>query len=93
MTGACAAKSLCGSGSSSSNNTNVSARFGVAEVVGGEAIGAQALKAYIEDACRLTPDVEVRVVQLDALPAAREGRAEAMARAGMLTPPFSNVFT
>lgn len=45
-------------------------------------MGGQALKAYIESACADAPGVEVRLVQLDALPVAREGRGRAMGKAG-----------
>lgn len=57
-------------------------RYGVAEVVGREAMSGQALKAYIEGVCAGTPGVEVSLEQLDALPSAREARGRAMSKAG-----------
>ncbi|CAN8095951.1 unnamed protein product [Discula destructiva] len=73
VSGSCTAKNLCQTNSSS---TRIRARFGVAEVVG-EAIGAQALKEYIEGACT---GASVSVSQLDALPE-HEGRESAMRKA------------
>lgn len=82
VTGACRAKSLC-----ANNSTRIQTTVGVAEVVG-EVIDAQALRAYIEEACgKAGREVVVSVSQLDALPGRGDSsRGSVMAAAGRSHP-------
>lgn len=78
VTGACRAKNLC-----SNNSTRIQTTVGVAEVVG-DVIDAQALRAYIEEACgKVGREAVVTVNQLDALPGRGDtSRPSVMATAG-----------
>lgn len=78
ITGVCQAKSLC-----ANNSTRIQTTFGVAEVAG-EVIDAQALRAYIEEACgKAGREAVVSVSQLDTLPGRAEAsRGNVMAMAG-----------